>query len=552
MSHAAPARTVVKFSTAVDGPTRAGLLSALEASQLTAKVGFDLGERGPLPDVFLLRAVITLLDDAAVGATKLARAATAARDWLADRRDPGHVDLEIKVTGATVRVRGRDPQAGIQQLAEVLPGLSATAPIGWHGDGWAVEIEGDDRAQPEVPLRSGGSRKSRVLLLDTHWFSVKGGISTFNRHLAAALARAGADVVCVVLRPTDREVTHAAAIGVRLVAASVVPHGTDERAALLRRPPLDAGWEPDFVIGHGHITGPHARVLCGDHFRSAARGHIVHTWSDHIEWHRIGNPDAGATAERRWMEDIDLARTAGRAFAVGPLLHDELTKAMSRATDPVPVRIDPGFDLDDPTPRTPPAWRQKTVMVMGRLDDWPVKGLDIAARVVGAATRGLRPVLDVELLLRGVPTEEHGPTREQVLSWAGVPDLQVTPRSFLVSTEQLRDDLRRSSLLLLPARAEGFGLVGLEAIVAGTPLLVSARSGLGLLLQEMVPDDAGQLVLPVGTGTPEDIDRWAGFTVGILRDGPGAFVTAERVRKVMAEQVTSADAARAVLDAFGH
>jgi glycosyltransferase involved in cell wall biosynthesis len=509
-------------------------------------------ERGPLPDVFSLKAVITLLDDAATAATKLARAATAARDWLAERADPGYVDLEIKVTGAAVRVRGRDPQGAIRQLAVVLPGLSAAGPVGWQGHGWTVESDdADGETQPTAPLRSGGPPNPRVLVLDTHWFSAKGGISTFNRQLAGALVRAGADVVCVVLSPTEPEVKHAATLGVSLVAAPSVPHSTGERTALFRRPPLAAGWEPDIVIGHGHITGPHARVQCTDNFRSAARGHIVHTWSDHIEWHRINKPDAGATAERRWTEDIDLARTAEQPFAVGPLLHTELAKALTRDTDPAPVRIDPGFDLDDPTPRTVPAWRQKTVMVMGRLDDWPVKGLDVAASIVGTATRRVRPAFDVELLLRGVPPDEHGQIRERVLSWSGVADLQVTPRSFSVSTDDVRDDLRRSSLLLLPARAEGFGLVGLEAIVAGTPLLVSARSGLGLLLQEKVPDDAKQLVLPVGTGSQDDIDRWASFAVGILRDEAGAFVTAERVRKAMAERATSAAAARAVLGAFG-
>jgi glycosyltransferase involved in cell wall biosynthesis len=549
MSRVPPARTIVSFSTAIDASARDSLLSALALDQITATVGFDLGERGPVPDMVALRAAVALLGAAATGADRLARAAVVARDWLADRADPGYVEVEIKASGAVVRVRGRDPYSAMRQLTEVLPSLSAAGPIGWQGDSWAVEADVDEVDQT-AEHRSGGTRRPRVLMLDTHWFSVKGGISTFNRQLAAALARAGADVVCVVLSPADPEVKHASARGVRLVGAPPVPAGTDERAALLRRPPVDAGWTPDIVIGHGHITGSHAQVQCTDHFRSAARGHIVHTWSDHIEWHRIGKADAGATAERRWIDDIELARTADRAFAVGPLLHGELAKAMSRGTDRVPVRLDPGFDLDDSNARTPPTWRQKTIMVRGRLDDWPVKGLDISARIVGAATRQIRPVLDVELLLRGVPIGEHGPIRQQVLAWAGLADLQVTPRTFSVSMDDLHDDLLRSSLLLLPARAEGFGLAGLEAIVAGTPLLVSARTGLGLLLQEKVPEDAGRFVLPVGND-PDDLDRWTSFTIGVLRDEAGAFATAERVRKSMAEQVTSAAAARAVLEPFG-
>jgi glycosyltransferase involved in cell wall biosynthesis len=72
--------------------------------------------------------------------------------------------------------------------------------------------------------------------------------------------------------------------------------------------------------------------------------------------------------------------------------------------------------------------------------------------------------------------------------------------------------LLRASLVLMPSRAESFGLVGAEAVAAGTPVLVSDRSGLGALLTEVLPQDAAtRIVLPVGSRGGEDITRWGGI-----------------------------------------
>ncbi len=542
MTHSAPGRAVVKFAEDVDDSTRAQLTSRLEHLGLSARTGFDLGDRGPLWGRLDPVAVVTLLDDlTATGSDLVTGVARIARDWLVATADPGFVEVEVRATDQVVRVRARDPEEAARLLATVLP-TAATGPVGWTGTGWGPE--------PTGTAGPAGGPSPRVLTLDTHWFSAKGGLSTFNRALCAALARAGADVVCVVLRPSPEETAHARAAGVTLVAAPPAAADSAERDALLRRPPLPGGWEPDLVVGHGRITGAHARILVEDHFPAAARAHVVHTWSDHIEWQRGDRPDAGAIAERRWKEDIELARTATRAFGVGPLLHGLLDRDLSACPDAsAPGRIDPGFDLDDDAVRTPPRWHQRQVMLSGRLDDWQVKGLDLAARAVGAAVELLSPGgTELELLLRGVPPTEHGRLRETVLGWAARPGLQVTPRTYSTDTADLRDDLRRASLVLMPSRVEGFGLVGLEAVVAGTPLLVSANSGLGMLLREVLPpDDAALAVLPIDTDDAVTTRLWAAHTARVLRDPSAAFAAAERIRRTMAERVTGANAAAAVL-----
>lgn len=542
VTHPASKRVVVKFAEEIDAAAREELTSRLTDAGLAPRIGFDLGERGLVPERLLPAAVITLFDDLVDGGVgPLAQVTQAARDWLVATAARGFVEVEVNVTNQVVRVRASNPDRAAEALERVLSSGLAAGPLTWNGDRWDAEPAGTTGPVAGPP--------PRVLALDTDWFSAKGGVSTFNRSLCAALARAGADVVCVVLEPSPDEVAHAQTVGVTLVAAPAPATG-GQRDALARRPRLANGWVPDLVVGHGRITGGHARIQVEDHFRSAARAHIVHTWSDHIEWQRRDRTDAGAVAEGRWKEDIELARTATRAFGVGPLLHGLLGRDLSAYPDaPAPGRIDPGFDLDDETLRVPPLWHQRQVMLMGRLDDWSVKGLDLAARAVGAAVDllslgGTEP----ELMLRGVPPTEHDRMRKLVLEWAGRRALQVTPRAYSTSEEDLRADLRRACLALMPSRAEAFGLVGREAIVAGTPLLVSAKSGLGMLLHEVLPpQDAALTVLPVDDDESTDTRRWAFETARVLRDPAGAFAVAERIRRALAERVTSAKAAATVL-----
>src|SRR5688500_3840680 len=95
---------------------------------------------------------------------------------------------------------------------------------------------------------------ARILVVATEWRSRRGGLSTFNRELCAALARAGHQVVCLVPDADVEEITDGLARGVVLLQA-VAEFGADELVRLRRRPGLGA-LEPEVVIGHGRITGP--------------------------------------------------------------------------------------------------------------------------------------------------------------------------------------------------------------------------------------------------------------------------------------------------------
>ncbi|EIV94947.1 CATRA conflict system CASPASE/TPR repeat-associated protein [Frankia sp. QA3] len=417
--------------------------------------------------------------------------------------------------------------------------------------------EQPDRAKAghgHEPTRSiGGHDDSlRVLVLADEWLPGRGGITALNRYLCAALSAAGVTVYCVVPTSSPEEQADAARAGVRLLDAQAVP-GAMGPDVLMRKPPLPADVVPDIVIGHGRITGAHAKAVTEDHFPKARRLHVVHTSPDESDWWRDEQDiDIGALAENRTTAQLLLSKDAAGVLAVGPRLHQWICRELSVFDHaPEPIRLDPGFDVaDEPRRRPPPGTPQ--VLVLGRLDDTQVKGLDIAARAVGHAD-GLRGPADppVELLLRGAPPGQARAIREQVLQWSGRPSLAVTVRNYLPDSERLGRDLRRASLLLMPSRAEGFGLVGVEAIVAGTPVLVSARSGLGELLREVLPGpDADQLVVPV-RNDDDDAATWGRRIHEVLRNRDAAFARAESVRRTLRQRRTWAAAVTHLLTTLG-
>ncbi|OHV40898.1 glycosyl transferase family 1 [Pseudofrankia sp. EUN1h] len=392
---------------------------------------------------------------------------------------------------------------------------------------------------------------ARVLALADEWLPGRGGLSALNRSLCAALAEAGAEVYCVVPGATPEERSDADRVAVRLVDAPALP-GAALRDLLMRRPPLPDGVLPDLVLGHGRITGSHAKAVTEDHFPAARRVHIVHTSPDETDWWRPDRgEDTGAVAETRTADQVALSRDAAVVVAVGPRLHQWISRELSVFDDaPTPLRLDPGFDYTDQAPRRPPPGVPQ-VLMLGRLEDASTKGLDLAARAVGHAA-ALRAPADppIELLLRGAPQGQARVIREQVLAWAGRPGLAVTVRNYSPDTERLGQDLRRASLVLMPSRAEGFGLVGLEAIVAGTPVLVSDHSGIGDLLREVLPpSEADRLVVPVGNDE-RDAEEWGRRVHDALRDRPAAFSRAESVRRAMREHRTWATAVTRLLTAF--
>ncbi|MGC4815065.1 glycosyltransferase [Micromonospora sp. DT228] len=393
-------------------------------------------------------------------------------------------------------------------------------------------------------------RTLRVLAIDHHWPSARGGVGTFNRDLCIALANAGAEVYCQVLAATQEDLDHAQRSRVRLLSTRVRSGSEGER--MMPHPRLPMNVPVDVIIGHGRVSGRFAEQYRA-HWRNAVYLHFVHTDPDEMEWHRDPTEDPqGRLAELKWNEELLLMRAADGVLAVGPLLQERAALDLEPADDLEvrPIRIDPGFDSPDGNDvswRRPLSRRQKTrILILGRLVDAEIKGVDIAARAVAEAIR-IRPGdgRDIQLMLLGVQDGQQRATREAVQGWTGLEGLDVRLRAYTTDSESVRDELVRADLVLMPSRAEGFGLAGAEAIKAGTPVLVSGRSGLARLLEERAPG----LVVPVTKNAARDGEEWGQAIARVLRQPAEVRLRAAAdLRDRLQSTVTWAKAADDVLE----
>lgn len=395
--------------------------------------------------------------------------------------------------------------------------------------------------EPDGAARSGGgpgAAHRRVLVIADEWFPARGGLSSLNRYLCGAMAAAGAHVSCLVPAASPDEHADAEAAGVHLVAAPRPP-GTTEREALMRKPSLPGGAAPDVVIGHGRVTGPIAQAMAEDHFPGSARFHFVHMAPDEIEWYKLdGENDAGLRARERSRLELDLARDAAAVAPVGPRLHAWLARDLPDGAGGRRarlVRLDPGFDMTGPGERRVRDGRP-LVMIMGRMDDVHLKGVDLAAKAFGRARRLRAGSENWELLVRGAPPGAEGAFRSRLLGWIGDDAAHLTVRGYSSDAREVQEDLQRASLVLMPSRKEGYGLVGHEAITAGTPALVSADSGLAELVRTLAPGHADDLVVPMRHRPKQDAELWGHRIAAVLGDREAAFARAAKARAALAER----------------
>jgi glycosyltransferase involved in cell wall biosynthesis len=372
----------------------------------------------------------------------------------------------------------------------------------------------------------------KLLFVATEWSSGKGGLSTINRELCIACAKLKNSVVCFVPSGTvtadDR--AEAKSFGVHLVESQPTT-GKDvgQLAGLYRRPELPLNFDPNVIVGHGRVTGFAAQALEQDYF-SAIRVQIVHTQPEEVEWHKPRALDGSARMENSEKEERIIASSASLVVGVGPRLKRQAEKYLhSQNHHGTIFELIPGFETDL-NQRHPPSTID--CVFVGRAEDAYLKGLDIAAHAVRLARE---TGTSANLVVRGA-VPGSGTKLQQELSQTVDALNAVNVYEYSSDNEAVRANYLLASVVLMPSRSEGFGLVGQEAIKMGIPVLISSESGLAELIQRDAPQFEPDFIVKMSYGDDDNYSEWGKRLVQILSDRPKAFARMAELREVLASK----------------
>lgn len=465
---------------------------------------------------------------------------------------------------ARAKTAGRDPRETLQRIALLGPNYPQRSEIGAppvsarpHGvpdpvptEAVALIVPGTLNSRTLPPQF--GKRILRIVAMATEWRSGHGGVSTLNRELCVALAAQGHQVMCAVLDATSEEIEQASLSGVLLVK-SPAPIGIAGLQRLLLLTPIHFGGAmPDLVVGHDQVTGPYALRLAA--LFSCVYVHFLHTVPEDIEPFK-GRTETG---HRRLYRGNDkriaqrsLCEEACLVVGIGPRIC-----AAAPHIDDVPIHeMIPGLNVEllNRAVRQP---LRGHCLIGGRMEDADLKGLPIAASVILRLNEN-RPLGDrPRLVVRGLAT--HGSEAEMAktnltsVQWQS----HIIPRPYTEATNEIHEDIREASVVLMPSLAEGFGLTGFEAIAAGAPVLITEESGLAdwlIHLERHNRIDAGFAEaciarVVIAEGAP--IDHWVEKLSALLCDRDRAFARAEKLRAALKAEFTWANAASAFVAAF--
>ena len=343
---------------------------------------------------------------------------------------------------------------------------------------------------------------------------VIGGLGRHVHHLATALAADGHDVVVLSRRPMGTDpashpTTDVVAGGVRVIAAAEDPHefgfGGDMMAwvlamghAMIRAALALGDWIPDVVHAHDWLVA-HPGITLAEFFDVPLVSTVHATEAGrHSGW------VSGSVSRQVHATELWLARQSDSLIACSHSMAAEITELFGPGLaniDIIPNGIDSSrwpFVLRQPH-ATPPE-----LLFVGRLEY--EKGVHDA---IAALPRIRRSHPGTTLTVAGDGTQQDWLTdvarKHKVLK-----SVRFAGRA---GHEKLLSLLHRADAAVLPSRYEPFGIVALEAIAAGAPLVVTDVGGLG----EAVIDGETGLTCP-----PGDVGALAAAVITALDDPAAA------------------------------
>ena len=317
-------------------------------------------------------------------------------------------------------------------------------------------------------------------------------MSTINRELAIHLSKHSAVKISLLVPEgacNSEEKKEAGGYGITIVQAK--ERAAYDRLDWLSNPPQDHFM--DIVVGHGVKLGRQVQFIRDSaQFSNCKWVQVVHTAPEDLSSFKSYS-DPISKGETKHESEVGLCKLADLIVPVGPKLKEAYSSYLQRCkTDQDLLSITPGLfqrEFGDLVAKHyPNEDGEFKVLLFGRGDDedFELKGYNIAAHAFTDQRLNNKPY---RLIFVGAPEGKQEEVREKLLQH-GIVEAQLTVRKFIQSRERLKDLLCEADLAIMPSKSEGFGLVALEALSSGLPILVGSRSGFAKALENVLHGNA--------------------------------------------------------------
>ncbi len=303
-----------------------------------------------------------------------------------------------------------------------------------------------------------------------------GGDAAHVDGLARALGRAGHDVVVLTPRhadaPSDQRDGNVrvlrAPIGLPWIPDDfVVATAASANHHLVQLISTLSGWTPDVIHAHNWPVAWAAETLAVVH---GAR--LVTTFHNTSSSQHGGRVPPGTPAAIHAVESW-LAHTSSQVLAASRFMAREVISAFEVNPDKV-HRIPNGIDPEWWATGEQPDSRTPLVLTWGRVQF--EKGFQVLARSL-STLRSRVPGIECIVAGRG----SYLPELQSRIDVEGVSDLVRLPG--FVPDEKLRDLVHRAGCVVIPSLYEPFGIVALETLAGGAPLIAARTGGLAELIE---------------------------------------------------------------------
>ncbi len=342
-----------------------------------------------------------------------------------------------------------------------------------------------------------GDARMKIALVTPYDYPYPGGVTEHVRHLDREFRARGHDTRILAASSEPREALEGNVIKLSARIEPVPFNGSTARITLEPEAALRMQQvlrRERFDVVHIHEPAAPLLSLAALHYSSAINVGTYHAYSDHPFVYRYALP---------FMEWV-YARLHGHIF-VSSDLRDSLKSYMSKSGESrvIPNGIDYGrFAAPGIEPIAAFADGRPNILFVGRLDER--KGFPHLLRAF-ARVKGVIP--DARLLVVGAFDENDRARLDQDIHDYDFRDVQFIGR---VSEEELVRYYRTATLFCAPSTGgESFGIVLLEAMASGLPVLASDIPGYRSVLHDGVE---GYLTPP---GEEESL---ASHLIALLRD----------------------------------